>query len=71
VEGDERDTDRDSIRFFYFAKGSVAELRTQLEIAFEVGYVDKSTFEKLDDECCQIGRMIGGLINARKKASSL
>jgi len=33
AEGDERDTDKDSIRCFYIAKGSLAELRTQLEIA--------------------------------------
>lgn len=37
AEGDERDTDKDSVRFFYLAKGSLAELVTQLEIAHEVG----------------------------------
>jgi four helix bundle protein len=33
AEGDERDTDKDAVRFFYIAKGSVAELNTQLIIA--------------------------------------
>ena len=33
AEGDERDTDKESVRFFYIAKGSLAELRTQIEIA--------------------------------------
>jgi four helix bundle protein len=28
AEGDERGTDKESIRFFYIAKGSLAELRT-------------------------------------------
>ena len=37
AEGDERDTDKDSIRFFYIAKGSLAELITHLEITREVG----------------------------------
>jgi len=32
-EGNERDTDKEAIRFFYIAKGSPAELRTQLDIA--------------------------------------
>lgn len=34
AEGDERDTDKESIRFFYIAKGSAAELRTQIQIAY-------------------------------------
>ena len=71
AEGDERDTDREAVRFFYIAKGSVAELRTQLQIAFEIGYLERDVFERLDDECLQISRMIGALIKARTKTSSL
>ena len=33
AEGDERDTNKDSVRFLFIAKGSLAELQTQLEIA--------------------------------------
>ena len=36
AEGDERDTNKESIRFLYISKGSLAELRTQLEIAYEI-----------------------------------
>ncbi len=32
AEGDERDTNKESVRFLYIAKGSLAELLTQLEI---------------------------------------
>jgi four helix bundle protein len=71
AEGDERDTDKDSIRFFYIAKGSLAELRTQIQIAFEIGYIEKGVFLKLDDECEQIGKMIGALIRARKDRTCL
>ena len=66
AEGDERDTDKDSVRFFYIAKASLAELRTQLQIAFEIGYFEKGLFEDLDQECRRLGRMIGALIKARK-----
>ena len=66
AEGDERDTDKESVRFFYIAKGSLAELRTQLQIAFETGYIEQDSFERLDEECWQLGRMIGALIKARK-----
>lgn len=44
AEGDELDTNKQSIRHFYIAKGSVAELRTQLEIAKEIKYISQETF---------------------------
>lgn len=66
AEGDERDTDKDSVRFFYIAKGSLAELRTQLQIAYEIGYIDEDLFNNLDQECSILGQMIGSLIKARK-----
>ena len=42
AEGDERGSNRDCVRFFHIAKGSVAELRTQLEIAREVSLLDQA-----------------------------
>lgn len=66
AEGDERDTDRESIRFFYIAKGSLAELRTQLQIAHEIGYMGKDLFQSLDERYETLGRMIGALIKARR-----
>ncbi len=65
AEGDERNTDKESIRFFYIAKGSLAELLTQLQIALEVGYIGKDVFESLDSDCKEIGRMLGALIKSR------
>jgi four helix bundle protein len=65
AEGDERDTDKEAVRFFYMAKGSLAELRTQLEIACEVDYLERDEFARLDDRCAEIGRMLGKLIKAR------
>lgn len=68
AEGDERDTDKDSVRFFYMAKGSLAELQTQIQIAHEIDYVKKDVYENIESECNIIGRMIGKLIKARKQA---
>lgn len=65
AEGDERDTDKDSVRFFYIAKGSLAELITQLEIAHEVGLLPAAQLEPLSRECADLGRMLGALIKAR------
>lgn len=65
AEGDERDTDKEAVRFFFMAKGSLAEFRTQLEIACEVGYIQKDEFAQLDHRCVEIGKMLGKLIKVR------
>jgi four helix bundle protein len=69
AEGDERDTDKEAIRFFYVAKGSMAELRTQLQIASESGQLKNTLYGELDSECEQLGKMIGSLIRSRKRSS--
>jgi len=71
AEGDERDTNKESIRFFYIAKGSLAELRTQLEIAHEIGYIEQQLYSELESMCDEIGRMIGKLIQTRKERERL
>lgn len=68
AEGDERDTDKDSVRFFFMAKGSLAELRTQIQIAYEVAQMKQSTYEEVESQCEALGRMIGSLIQARRRA---
>jgi four helix bundle protein len=66
AEGDERDTDKESVRFFYIAKGSLGELRTQIEIAYSIEYLTSDVFEALDSNCKQLGKMIGRLIQVRR-----
>ncbi len=66
AEGDELDTDKQSIRHFYYAKGSTAELLTQSLISFEIGYIDKTTYEHIEKECRIISAMLMRLIQARK-----
>lgn len=65
AEGDERESDRDSVRFFLIAKGSLAELATQVEIASEIGYFSGNETSDVLQECLEIARMIGGLVKAR------
>jgi four helix bundle protein len=66
AEGDESGSDKLSIRHFYIAKGSAAELMTQLIIASEIGYIDDETKSKLCDDCDKISAMLTNLIKARK-----
>ena len=67
AEGDERDTDKDAIRFFYIAKGSLAELRTQMDIAQRIGYITEAVFRDFEDKSIKIAKMLGSLIKARSK----
>ena len=66
AEGDERGSNRESVRFFHIAKGSLAELITQLEISEAVDLIDNDNFQKINAECEMIGRMLGKLIKVRK-----
>ena len=71
AEGNERDTDKESVRFFYIAKGSLGELRTQLQIAFETGQVHRQIYERVETESQALAKMIGRLIQARFHTSRL
>ncbi len=66
---DERGTDKESIRYFFMAKGSVAELRTQLQIAHESGHLNKTIYETLETDYAILGKRIGKLIQARRTPS--
>jgi len=66
-EGDQLESDRSSIRHFRIAKGSSAELFTQSVIAFKIGYLTKSDFRYLTDECQEILAMLTNLIKYRNK----
>jgi four helix bundle protein len=71
AEGDERDTDKEAVRFLFIAKGSLAELRTQLEIAFEIGSLQEDNYIELEGRCAELGKMIGRLIKVRQATYSL
>jgi four helix bundle protein len=62
AEGYERDSARELQRFLRIAKGSCGELRTQLYIGIESGFVERETGLKLVQEAAEISRMIHGLI---------
>jgi four helix bundle protein len=67
AEGDESGSDKLSVRHFYIAKGSSAELLTQLIIANEIGYIDNDTKQILCDECDKISSMLSNLIKVRNR----
>jgi four helix bundle protein len=67
AEGDDLETDKQSIRHFYIAKGSTAELLTQIIIGQEIGYIPESNADLLINDCKLISVMLTKLIKARSR----
>ena len=65
AEGDQLDSNLQSIKHFYIARGSAAELLTQALIANEIGYIPQEEFKKIESECSEISCMLTRLIQAR------
>ena len=69
AEGAERDSRAEFIRFLHIAKGSAAELRTQIYIAHDINIISVAKKEELVNEVISISKMLHSLINAVKKKS--
>lgn len=65
AEGDELKTNKQSSNFFHIAKGSTAEVITQLIIATEIGYFNKAETESLINDYEHVSHMLAKLIQAR------
>lgn len=65
AEGYERGTNPEFIRFLNIAKGSAAELRTQLFIAKEIGVISAEEMAELVKETRAISGMIRNLAKSR------
>jgi four helix bundle protein len=61
AEGFERGRPGEFHQFLSVAKTSCAELRSQLYVALDAGYLDRSTFDRLRAQAEKVGRITGGL----------
>lgn len=66
-EGDELGTDKQAIKQFYISKGSAAELFTQIQISFKIGYITEDEKSYLSNECKAISSMLTNLVKSRMK----
>ena len=66
-EGFDRDSNKEYIHFLFIARGSCAELRTQLYLIKELEIIDKSQAEILIEKTKKISAMLYNLIQTRKE----
>ncbi|EAR60325.1 four helix bundle protein [Neptuniibacter caesariensis] len=62
AEGFERGSEKDRKKFLYYAKGSAAELRTQIHIGKQVGFIPVDLADKWYAEVFYIKKMLNTLI---------
>ncbi|GIW90639.1 MAG: four helix bundle protein [Pirellulaceae bacterium] len=62
AEGIERRTDTEFARFLAMAKGTASEVKAQLYIALDQGYIDQERFNDLYERCDKVSRYLGSFI---------
>jgi four helix bundle protein len=67
AEGSERSSKKDFIRFLQYAKGSCGELRTQIYIGIDIGYIEKSQGNTWINETRELSAMLVSFTNSIKK----
>ena len=60
--GFERRTDKDKIHFFNVAKASAGEVRSQLYVAVDVGYISETERVELNEEFKSLASQIAGFM---------
>ena len=70
AEGAERNTQPEFIQFLGYAKGSLAELRTQLLIARDLEYLPSISGTAMLNEAEQLSRMVYRLAQSQKPSTA-
>jgi four helix bundle protein len=62
AEGFERGGDKEFQQFLSQAKGSCAEVRAQLYIALDEGYVSEAQFQEMKQISVEVSRLVSGMM---------
>ena len=62
AEGFERRTNKELKNFLFIAKGSAGEVRSMLDMALELKYINKKDFERTYNLTLEISKLLSGFI---------
>ena len=67
AEGIERESAKECIQFLSYAKGSCGELRTQIYIGIDVGFIKDTDGKQWINETKEISAMLTGLMKSKRE----
>lgn len=70
AEGFERNRQSEFHQFLSIAKASCGEVRAQLYVAYDVGYLDQTSLNGLQSQAEEVSRIISGLKSSQKRLTS-
>jgi four helix bundle protein len=70
AEGFERASRKEYVNFLNFAKGSTGEVRSLLNVAFELGYLESFKYQELRNLVMELSRYLSNQIKSLRSSSS-
>ena len=70
AEGTARRSTREFLAFLHIARGSFAELETQLLLAEKIGYVDAQDLSAIWPQLHEVGRLLNAVIRGLRRRDS-
>ncbi len=67
AEGFSRYHFKDKVKFYYQARGSVAEVQNFLILAMDLGFINRDVCQKLGEQSHEAKKLINGLIKSIEK----
>ena len=65
AEGHGRNSEKDLVRFLYFALGSASELETQILLSQNLGFMTEDAFNQISELNTEVIKMMGSLIRSK------
>jgi four helix bundle protein len=62
AEGSARTSTREFLHFLRIARGSLAEMQTQLHLAKAIGYLPEPTLSEIDPKVEEVGRILNAVL---------